>query len=143
MVLELHSSSKNVHSALQRPKGITLDSYNSSLVLNVVFHSSPKQILISWYMLQRSNFENTVDPTKWSNMSSNMGIRNQFDYELVNWSTIHTSSKSHPFWELKARELYMGSNYIEWALRKVNLQLSPSKSIIPYDLICNEADLVS
>jgi len=50
----------NVLGTFDNPKGMTNHSYNSSLILKAVFHSSPSQIQIWWYTLRRSTFEKIV-----------------------------------------------------------------------------------
>ena len=52
----------NVDGALQRPKGITINSKAPNCVLKAVFLISLSWILIWWNPLTRSIFENTVEP---------------------------------------------------------------------------------
>lgn len=64
--------------ALHNPEGITFHSHNSSIVLSVVFHSSPYLILIWWYPPFKSSFENTCEPSNLSSISFSLGIKNKY-----------------------------------------------------------------
>ena len=64
--------------ALVNPNNMTNHSYNQSLVLKDVFHSSLNLIRIWWNPLLRSIFEKITNPTIISRMSSNLGMGYQY-----------------------------------------------------------------
>jgi len=73
----------NMLGALDSTNGMIIHSYNPWWVLNVVFHSSPRLLMIWWYSLLRLILENILDLANWSNMSSRHGIR--YLYFIVFW----------------------------------------------------------
>ena len=67
-----------VISALDNPNGMANHSYNPSFVLKDIFHSSPSLILVWWYPLFKSSFENHIAPLRKSIMSSILGNGNLY-----------------------------------------------------------------
>jgi len=80
----------------ERPKGMTSNSYKPSLVLNVVFHSSPKQIIIWWYPFFRLILEKILAPTIISSKSSNQGMRKWYLIVILLLTRLSTHIRHDP-----------------------------------------------
>jgi len=89
--------------------GITNNSYNPSLVLNAVFHSSTGQILIWWYPPLRSILEKIMTLSSDPAYHQDGRWETILDGDFIDCAAIYThTSYAMP----KVRELHTSSNFI-------------------------------
>ena len=84
----------NVAGALQRPNGMTRNSYRPFIVTNAVLAFALSAILICQYPLLASRVEKTFFPANWSRRSSIRGSGKMSFRVSIESSIINTKSKA-------------------------------------------------